>query len=306
MKESYAPLVIFVYNRLDITKQMLKAINNNTLAPQTEVFIFSDGPKSEKDIDKVRGVRECIHEFKTVCRFKSIVVHEAEKNRGLANSIITGVSDVIKKYGKVIVLEDDLITAQNFLTFMNQCLQFYENNQRIWSIGGTTYRLNAFKNYSHDVYACYRGESWGWATWIDRWEQVDWTVSDFRKLLRSPQKRRQFNRGGQDMVASLKLQMEGKTDSWAIRWCYQESKENMLTILPVKSLVKNIGWDGTGTNCDETDRFHTEIEGENFNFTLENVEVDKQLMSDFCKYYSKPFSQRVLDWLYLKVKDYIR
>ena len=303
MQTEYAPLVIFVYNRAELAKKMLEAINNNQLAYQTEVFIFSDGPKEKEDIRKVELVRECIHSFKKKNNFKAVTIYEAEKNRGLANSIIAGVSKIIKTYGRVIVLEDDLLTASNFLNFMNECLEYYEKNERIWSIGGTTYRLNALKKYPHDVYACYRGESCGWATWIDRWELVDWNVSDFEELMRSWKKRRHFKRGGQDMVNALKMQMDGKTDSWAIRWCYQESKNNMITILPVKSLVKNIGWGETGTHThDDVGLFHTEIEGENYNYTLENVDINKSIMRDFRKYFYKPFIQRILDWLYLKLK----
>lgn len=301
MKASLAPLVIFVYNRLKITQQMLNAINQNALVTETDLFIFSDGPKREDDVEKVWLVRKCIHDFAKSNNFKSVTIIEAENNKGLANSIIGGVTEVIQRYGRVIVLEDDLLTATNFLEFMNECLDFYERNEKIWSIGGTTYKLNAFRDYYHDVYACYRGESCGWATWIDRWNKVDWQVSDFEELLKDWKKRRQFKRGGQDMVEALKRQMQGKTDSWAIRWCYQESKENMFTILPVKSLIKNIGWDGSGTHSD-VDRFHTEIEGEGYKYHLENVEIDEKLMRDFRNYFSKPFFQRVMDYLYLKIR----
>lgn len=301
MKENLAPLVIFVYNRFKITQQMLNAINQNKLASETDLFIFSDGPKREDDVEKVRLVRKCIHDFAKSNNFKSVTITEADNNKGLANSIIDGVSEVIQVYGKIIVLEDDLIVATNFLEFMNECLVFYERNEKVWSIGGTTYKLNAFKDYRHDVYACYRGESWGWATWLDRWKKVDWQVSDFEELVKNWKKRRQFKRGGQDMLEALKRQMEGKTDSWAIRWCYQESKENMLTILPVKSLVKNIGWGDSGTHCD-VDKFHTEIEGEGYKYCLENVEIDKRLMRDFRKYFSKPLIHRIMDYLYLIIR----
>lgn len=301
MRENPAPLVIFVYNRVEITQQMLNAVNRNTLASKTDLFIFSDGPKREDDEEKVLQVRRCVHEFAESNNFKSITITEAESNKGLANSIIGGVTAVIPKYGRVIVLEDDLLTATNFLDFMNECLDFYEKNEKIWSIGGTTYKLDAFKDYDHDVYACYRGESCGWATWIDRWEKVDWQVSDFEELMKNRKGKKQFKRGGSDMVEALKRQMEGKTDSWAIRWCYQESKEHMLTILPTKSLIKNIGWDGSGTHSD-VDRFHTEIEGEGYEFHLEDVEVDEKLMNDFRKYFSRPFIQRFMDYIYLKIR----
>ena len=299
---NYAPLVIFVYNRLYQIQQVLPVINRNFLAEKTDVYIFSDGGKNEKDIEQVNAVRKYIHGFAKKNDFKSVKVIEADKNKGLAKSIIDGVSEVIKKYGKVIVLEDDLITAENFLKFMNDCLDYYKGNEKVWSIGGTSYDLPSLAEYPYDVYACYRGQSCGWATWIDRWEKVDWDIPDYQDFLRDRKRKKMFKRGGQDMVASLKRQMEGKTDSWAIRWCYQESKENMYTILPVKSLIENIGWDGSGTHSD-IDRFHAKIRNEQFEYNLCNVEIDEKLMKDFRKYYYRPLLNRILDFFYLKIKE---
>lgn len=283
-----APLVVFVYNREEITRKMLDAINKNFLADSTELFIFSDGWKSEKDMEKVIRVRTLIKEFKENNNFKKVTVIEAEKNKGLANSIIGGVTKVMNEYGRVIVLEDDLITANNFLRFMNDCLDYYEDIDKVWSIGGTTYKLPHLATYKHDVYACYRGESCGWASWKNRWDMVDWEVSDYQQFMHSMRKHRKFKRGGQDMVSALKLQMDGQTDSWAIRWCYCQSMNDMITILPRKSFIKNIGWGDEGTHAkDDKDYFGTAIESEDFEYTLEQVRIDKTLMRDFRKYFSK-------------------
>ncbi len=295
-----APLVIFVYNRLYQTQKMLEAINRNFLTEVTDVFIYSDGPKNDQDRKKVSDVRSYIHHFEKNNKFKSVIIKEAGENKGLANSIIDGASEVIKKYGKIIVLEDDLITAENFLQFMNDCLWFYEHNKKVWSIGGTSYELPSLKNYPYDVFACYRGESCGWGTWLDRWEKVDWTVSDYRLFLRDRKRKKMFRRGGQDMVEALKRQMEGKTDSWAIRWCYQESKENMFTIMPVVSLITNIGWDGSGTHSD-VDHFHVKIGEKKFEYELCDVQIDERLMKDYRKYFSRPLINRVLDYVYLRL-----
>lgn len=300
MKE-LAPLIIFVYNRAELTEKMLDAINRNELAQDTELYIFSDGPKNVDDEKKVNEVRKIVARFEKNNNFKSIHIIQSEKNKGLANSIISGVTQIIRQYGKVIVLEDDLVTATNFLTFMNECLVFYKNNHKIWSIGGTSYFLPSLKKYPHDVYTCYRGESWGWGSWIDRWEKVDWDIADYDEFIHDRKRKKMFRRGGQDMVDALKRQKEGKTDSWAIRWCYQQSKEDMLTILPSKSLVKNIGWGEEGTHCyDKEDIFHTSVEGEGYIFKLEDVQIDNRLMKDFRSYYSRPFLQRIMDYIYLK------
>jgi hypothetical protein len=296
-----APLVIFVYNRLEITKQTLKAINENILATETEVYIFSDGAKNEADVIKIKKVREYIKEFAVNSKFKNVYIIERENNMGLANSVIKGVTNIINKFKKIIVLEDDLITNQSFLCFMNDCLDFYEYKKDVWSIGGTTFRINALSKYKKDVYACYRVESWGWATWIDRWEKVDWKVSDYEEFMRDRKAKKKFKQGGQDRINSLKRQMEGKTDSWAIRWDYQAFKENMVTILPTRSLIKNIGFDGSGVHCGTVDRFYIDVDDSPFEYKLEDVEIDKKIMKNFRKYFYKPLYNRILDYMYLKI-----
>lgn len=280
-----APLLIFVYNRGELTKQMLCAVNKNDMARHTDLYVFSDGPKKESDIEKVMAVRTVIHDFSKDNNFKTIHVFEAEENKGLANSIISGVTQIINKYGNVIVLEDDLIVANNFLEFMNDCLDFYKENNKIWSIGGTTYKLKSLENYSKDIYACYRGESGGWATWSDRWGKVDWDVTDYDAFMNDSRRKARFRRGGYDMVSALQMQMEGKTDSWAIRWCYQQAKENMYTILPKINLVMNIGWEGSGTHSGNRDYFHTELSDEKFEYILEDVEISEKIMREFRKYF---------------------
>lgn len=297
--KTLAPLAIFVYNRPQVMDKMLKAINENFLSKYTEAFIFSDGPKNKEDEIKVKEVRKILFDFSNNNNFKDVQIIESEKNKGLANSIIKGVSDLINQYDRIIVLEDDLVTSKSFLTFMNDCLEFYEGNDRVWSIGGVSYDLPSLQNYTQDVYACWRGQSWGWGTWKDRWNRVDWDVTDYAFFMRSLKRKWMFQRGGQDMIQSLKMQMKGRIDSWAIRWCYQESKENMITILPKKSLIQNIGWGDEGTHCD-IDRFHIKIDVQEYKYKLENVEINRRLMKEFRTYYSKPFYQRLLDFLYLK------
>lgn len=296
-----APLVIFVYNRIEVTKKMLQAINSNELASDTEVYIFSDGAKHEADIEKVNEVRRYIEYFVNNNDFKSVKVKCAESNKGLANSVISGVSEIIGKYQKVIVLEDDLITAPVFLKFMNECLDYYERNDKVWSIGGTCLNLPSLQNYPKDVYSCYRATSTGWGTWQNRWELVDWEVLDYTEFRKSRQRIKKFRRGGQDMPSELKRQLDGETDSWAIRWCYQQSKEDMITILPKTTLIENIGWNTGGVHSD-VDRFHLKIVVPNFNYKLCNVEVEQNIMSEFRQFFYRSWIQRVMDKIYLNVR----
>ena len=241
-----APIVLFVYNRADHTKKTIEALKKNKLANESELFIFSDASKNINSSEAVKEVRKYI---KTITGFKNIIIKEAPTNKGLANSVISGVTEIVDKYKKVIVLEDDLVTSFNFLEYMNEALSFYQKDKRIWSISGYNPPINISKKYYNDVYLGVRASSWGWGTWKDRWGKNDWHVLDYNDFSRNKTKIRKFNRGGNDMAEMLKNQMESKIDSWAIRWCYNQFKDNSYTVFPIISKVQNIGMDGSGVHC---------------------------------------------------------
>ena len=143
------PICLFTYNRLHETKQTVKALKENFLAMESDLFVFSDGPKNDAGRLKVEAVRQFLT---SVNGFKSVKVFESEQNKGLANSIISGVSQIIQKYGKVIVLEDDLITSTNFLNFMNQALDYYASKEKIFSISGFGHKVGLPADYPYDVF----------------------------------------------------------------------------------------------------------------------------------------------------------
>lgn len=280
-----APICLFTYNRLSETTQTIEALKKNYLASQSELFIFSDGPKDEKVKSNVECVRKYLH---SVNGFKSVTIFASVENKGLANSIISGVTEIIEKYGKVIVLEDDLISSPNFLNFMNQGLDFYEPNNRIFSVSGYTLDLPSLQNYKSDYYLGYRASSWGWGTWKNRWEKVSWEIQDFDRFIWNPVKHVQFLRGGSDMSLMLWRQMKGKIDSWAIRWCYHQFKHDLLTIFPAKSKIISIGFGDSATHTKKTNRFKTLIDTgvqESFLFDRNPV-VNKVLSKEFRKKFS--------------------
>lgn len=275
-----APICLFTYNRLEETKQTIAALKKNNLAAESELFIFSDAGKNKNAQEKVLKVRAYL---KTISGFKKIEIVEAPENKGLANSIITGVTQVVNTYGKVIVLEDDLITTPNFLDFMNKALFFYKQNEKIYSISGYSMDLPSLKNYSKDYYLGYRASSWGWATWKEKWQDVDWDVKDYNTFKSSFLMKKKFNRGGSDLSRMLKNQMNGKIDSWAIRWCYHQFKKDMFTVFAAKSKVSSIGFGADATHTKDTKRFDTLLDNENqreFIFSNDIV-LDKKLVKDF-------------------------
>jgi len=239
------PILLFTYNRVDHLNATIDSLLKNNLAAESDLIIFSDGPKDNTEKNNVARVRE---QLTKVSGFKSIKIIEREINFGLADSIITGIEETFKEYEKVIVLEDDLVFSNNFLQFMNDALNFYSDHKNIFSISGYSHPLEIPSSYKDDVFILPRASSWGWATWKDRWEKADWAVKDFPEFRKDKILQKAFNRGGEDLTPMLKAQMFGYIDSWAIRWVYAHFKNTAYSIYPVKSKVNHIGDDFSGTH----------------------------------------------------------
>jgi hypothetical protein len=283
-----SPIVLFVYNRPWHTRQTIKALQNNELADRSNLFIYSDGPKDEQTEKSIKKIRRYIH---TIDGFKTVTILEREKNMGLADSIINGVTDVVNEYGRVIVLEDDLITSPFFLSYLNKALEFYEDYPTVFSISAYNHSAELMPfpaDYEFDVYCNLRNSSWGWATWINRWQNVDWQVSDFDDFITCKNKKVAFNLGGEDMVEMLSSQMRGEIDSWAIRWSYAHFKHNAISICPVFSYVHNIGLDGSGEHCNETNKYNIDLmKAAKCPQFIKTIFVDERIMSSFRKVYRK-------------------
>ena len=250
----YAPIALFVYNRLDHTEQTVSALKRNLLAEDSDLFIFSDASKSLSSDEKVKAVREFI---KSITGFKSLTIVERPHNLGLANSIIDGVTNLCNKYGQVIVLEDDLVTSPYFLKYMNDALDFYRDEERVISIHGYIYPVKA---KLPETFFLRGADCWGWATWKRGWDLFE---PDGEKLLagiNAQNIRKEFNYDGSyDLVGMLYSQIKGKIDSWAIRWYASAFVKNKLTLYPGESLVLNIGNDGSGTHCGTTEMFTSRL-----------------------------------------------
>lgn len=247
-----APIIVFAFNRLDALKNTIDSLLQNEEAKLSDLFVFVDGPRENRqgEKEKVKAVQEYVM---TINGFKSTKHFFSEHNKGLGKSIIEGVTQIISQYGKAIVLEDDLVFSTNFLAFMNEGLDRYENEKKVFSICGYTNKVKIPKDYSYDAYFCTRSSSWGWATWKDRWETVDWELKDWNRYSKMA---RAFNKwGGSDCFRMLRSVKEGWGNSWAIRFCFAEFLQKKLSLFPVISKVRNDGFDGTGTNCKKWSRF---------------------------------------------------
>lgn len=282
---SYSPVLLFCYNRKLVLEKTVASLIKNVGAEKTDLYIFSDGPKNPEDVTIISELREYL---KSITGFKSTTILESEINNGLAKSIINGVSKILEIHDSVIVLEDDLLTSKNFLGYMNQCLELYKNKSRVFSISGYSPPIKRSKNYTYDAYFFPRNSSHGWATWNNRWKEVNWEVPDFESFIKNKSERAKFNIGGSDLSRMLQRQMEGKVNSWSIRFCYHQYKTGTYTVYPVISKIQNIGFGPGATHTNTYNRYHTPIDmRENLHFELpEDVILDENFIGKFREFYS--------------------
>jgi len=242
-KIPYSPIALFVYKRHEHTRKALESLIANAEFFESTLYIFCDGPRQKNDESFVRKTREII---KSYC-LPNVIMVERKKNLGLANSIISGVTDLCEKFGKVIVVEDDLVVSEHFLDYMNKALDRYENDEQVMQISGYMFpvRLAADTNAIFLPFTT----SWGWGTWERAWNQFDPKANGWQELIKNKKLRFQFNLFGEfDYFTMLKRQMAGMSDSWAIRWYWSVFKANGLVLSPPQSYIKNIGFDGSGTH----------------------------------------------------------
>lgn len=280
LTKDMAPIIIFVYNRLEHIKKCITSLSEAYGATDSILYIFSDGAKKGQE-EKIEKVRKYINSSEIKKKFKQVIVIESLENNGLAKSIISGVSKVISEHKRCIVLEDDVIVAKDFIEYMNSGLEFYENNNMVWSIAGVN--LISPEKIKEDVYFAGRICSCAWATWKDRWDLVDWNVSDYKKFKFNFKARHDFNKYGTDRSNMLDRQMFQKINSWAIRFDYAEFKHNMVSVYPKYTKAKDDGHDGKGTHFTEaTDRLNVELPDKIYKYTFTDVKSkNKKIAQEF-------------------------
>lgn len=240
---TFAPIVLFCYKRTDVLKQTVKALLKNNEAKESNLFIFSDGYKDENDKKDVENVRKYIRKIKG---FKNIEIIEAPTNLGLAASIINGVSKIINEYGKIIVVEDDILTSKYFLKYMNEALDLYENVENCSSITSYGFWINNMP----ETYFLRRFDCWGWATWKRSWDLFEKDGSKLLNQIKEQGREYEFDcEGTEQFVKMLEDQISGKNNSWAIRMYASQFLHNKLQLHPGISLSRNIGFGKLATHC---------------------------------------------------------
>jgi hypothetical protein len=279
---AYAPIALFVYKRLAHTKTTIESLLENKEAADSILYIYSDAAKNEKDAAAVQEVRDYI---RTLSGFKELHIITQPQNRGLANSIISGVTQVIEKHGTVIVIEDDLLLSPWFLKYMNDGLASYERNDRVASIHGYTYPL---QHTPPETFFLRGADCWGWATWARAWKVFNPDAAALLAELRSRNLESEFDFSGYaGNIRMLQNQIEGKIDSWAIRWHASAFLANMFTLYPGNSLVQNIGMDGGGTHSDTTTIFRTTLAETPIHIIPDEPKSNPEIIAALTRYYKK-------------------
>lgn len=290
-KSKYAPIALFVYNRPTHTRETVEALQQNPEAAESILYIFADGPKDPGAAAAVAAVRQYIHELKG---FAAIHIVEQPTNRGLARAIIDGVTQVVSTHDRVIVLEDDLVTSPHFLRYMNEGLTRYANIPEVISLHGYCYPT---KQPLPETFFLYEASCWGWATWKRGWKEFEADGAMLLQKLRESGLEQRFNYGGAyNFTGMLERQIAGATNSWAIRWYASALLKRKLTLYPGRSLVRNIGFDDSGTHGSQTSRYDVQLATSPIRFAdtpLEESTVALRLYTEYLQSLKPTLSQRM-------------
>ena len=311
MMKNLAPIILFAYNRPYHTQETLRYLSQNILATESILIVYCDGAKQDATDEnklKIKQVRELVNAQKWP---KEIYVIESETNKGLANAIIGGVREVTEKYGKAIVLEDDIITSTYFLQYMNDALNVYENDEQVLSIGACNFF--AHDEITPETFFIPIPDCWGWATWKNRWLLFEEDGSKLLKQLQDKNLIHSFNiEGAYDFEQMLKDQIEGLNNSWAIRWQALAYVQNKLALYPKFAQSHNIGFDADATHTKEyAEIFSTKAYlHQKIKVTKNEVLLLPQVFLQMKKGYAlsaagnnqTPFVKRILSFLKIKIK----
>ena len=244
------PVILFVYRRLDHLKQTISSLQNNYLAKETLLIIYSDAAGKPEHKEEVQAVREYLP---TITGFSEVKLVLHKENCGLARSIVNGVTEQVNAFGKIIVLEDDLITSPYFLTYMNDALSFYEKDERVMHVSGYTFPTN--KNLQETFFVGLT-TSWGWGTWKRAWDHLSLDTAKHIDDLMKRNKIAEFDvDSSMGYFSHLQMNQKGLINTWAVKWYASVFLLGGLTLFPKRTLVRNIGHDGSGENCTIVDAF---------------------------------------------------
>ena len=284
----YAPIVMFVYNRADHFTQTYEALAKCPEAKNSILYIFSDGAKNDNAKPLVEQVRQTAKAFAEQNDFKQVFLTESPENKGLAKSIIEGVTKVLNEHGKAIIIEDDNIASPYLLSFLNEALVYFADDKTIGALSGYTPQISFPKNYQYDIFSSYRSCSCCWATWKDRWQNIDWNLKKFSEFIADKEAVKRLSLTGNDRLIRLYRQTKGNGSSWSVRFGAYLVANEMLTIYPKYSYIQNIGCDETVTHSQSLDAEFMDVDLSKAipNSKIEKVPFDNEIQKSLKKHYS--------------------
>ena len=307
MTKNLAPIVVFAFNRPVHLKKTLSALSKNIGAKDSNMYLFIDGPRNTDDLNLIHACVNIYNEFSN--KFKTLELKQSHTNKGLANSIISGITLILQNYSKVIVVEDDLVTSPYFLDFINRGLEQYENEDNVASIHGF---VLPFSNPIQKPFFMKGADCWGWGTWANRWKLFNPDGQVLLNQLRSKNLINEFNFGGSYSFSEmLENQITGKNNSWAIRWHASMFLNNKLTLYPAQTYVENIGFDGSGTHTGETSIFYSPISN-SWQELPKEITVSEEGFQEMSKWYREIYFgkqakiNKRLKIPYLAVKKFLK
>lgn len=287
------PLALFVYARADHTERTLEALLANLGAEAYALTVFCDGPRGDADRERVAATRAVVHRLlEGRTPFGKVEVVESPANRGLAASVIAGVDRLLETADRIVVMEDDLVSAPSFLGYMARALDHYADRPEVFSVTGWNPGpaiLPIPEDYGFDVYFNPRSSSWGWGTWKERWNKVDFSVPDYAVFKDELALQLSFNQGGDDLTEMLFQERERNLGSWSIRMSLAHFRHHGVAVYPCKSQISNIGLDGTGENCGAAPVLAVDLALAKPDCRFPDwVVVDERIMAGFRQIYRRP------------------
>lgn len=254
------PIGLFVYNRPDHTRRALRSLAACDGAADSDLVVFSDAARNPAAAEGVAEVRKIIADLKG---FRSVELIKRDKNMGSAGSISDGIKQLLTQYERAIFIEDDLICAPHALAFLAGCLKRYENQQNVMAATAYNYPPGLMRipsGYEYDVYFSPGFFPWGWASWRRVLDVIDWSVADYSDFVESPSRVEAFRQIGDDLPNLLARQQAGELDDWVLPLTYSQFRNNFVTVRPICSLIDNVGHDGSGLHCEDTELFRNDLD----------------------------------------------
>ena len=289
--ENLAPIALFVYNRPWHTRQTLEALAANEWADRSVLYIFADGAKSEateEQLAQIQAVRQLIRS-RQWC--KEVHIIERRRNWGLADNIIDGVTQIVNQYGRIIVLEDDLVTSPGFLRYMNEALELYANEPKVMHISGYMFPVK-LPSISTTVILPFSWP-WGWATWRRAWNYFRYDPHELFFAICSQQRLYEFNfKDSYPFSSQLEANVIYSLKTWAVRWYASIFLQNGLALYPAFSLIRNIGHDNSGEHCDTTTIYDSPMT-ERISIAKRKIQACRESMAIIRKYFIKQVAMPV-------------